>query len=41
MEVHREGREGVLRPPLGKEPEEEDAGHAQECHPGDLADPRA
>lgn len=40
-EVHREGRGAVLRPPLGKAPLVEDAEHAQKCHPGDQADPRA
>lgn len=36
--MHREGRGDELSLPLEKEPEEEDAGHAQKCHPGDLAD---
>lgn len=38
--MHTEGRGGELRFPLGKDPEEEDAEHAQKCHPGDRADLR-
>lgn len=39
--VHREGQGGVLRCLLGMDPEWEDAGHPQQCHPGDLTGPRA
>jgi hypothetical protein len=43
--VYREGQGDELRLPLGKESEEEDAGHAQKrealkCHPGDPVDLR-
>lgn len=39
--MHREGQGGVLRCLLGMDPEGEDAGHPQKCHPGDLTGPRA
>lgn len=38
--MHRAGQGGELRLPRGKDPEEEDAEHAQKCHPGDQADLR-
>ena len=41
VEVHREGRGGVLKRLLGRDPEGVGAGHPQKCHPGDLTDPRA